>query len=154
MSSPESSSENHWPGERLGLPDAGPRSVGRVGRRIVALGIDWIVAYVISIAFFRTTVDADLADAIGSLAILFSTDGFITLAIFAVLQYLFQIVTNGSLGHLIMGMRVVPVSGGYLGFWRPLVRTLLLCLAIPALIWDVDQRGLHDKAAGTVLVRV
>jgi hypothetical protein len=48
----------------------------------------------------------------------------------------------------------VPLAGGYLGLWRPLVRTLLLCLGIPALIWDRDQRGLHDKAAGTVLVRV
>jgi len=24
---------------------------------------------------------------------------------------------------------------------------------IPAVIWDADQRGLHDKAAGTVLIR-
>jgi len=24
---------------------------------------------------------------------------------------------------------------------------------IPAVIWDADQRGLHDKAAGTVLLR-
>ena len=31
---------------------------------------------------------------------------------------------------------------------------VLLCLAIPALIWDRDQRGLHDKAAQTVLVRL
>ena len=38
--------------------------------------------------------------------------------------------------------------------WRPLVRTVLLCLAIPALIWDRDQRGLHDRGAGTVLVRI
>jgi hypothetical protein len=34
------------------------------------------------------------------------------------------------------------------------VRTVLLCLAIPALIWDADLRGLHDRAAGTMLVRV
>ena len=33
------------------------------------------------------------------------------------------------------------------------IRSLLLCLAIPALIWDRDGRGLHDKAANTVLVR-
>jgi hypothetical protein len=26
-------------------------------------------------------------------------------------------------------------------------------LIIPAVIWDGDQRGLHDKIAGTVLVR-
>jgi hypothetical protein len=30
---------------------------------------------------------------------------------------------------------------------------VLLCLSVPALIWDRDQRGLHDKAAKTVLVR-
>ena len=33
------------------------------------------------------------------------------------------------------------------------VAPTLLALVIPAVIWDADQRGLHDKAAGTVLVR-
>jgi len=132
--------ENRWPGERLGLPEHGPRSIGRFGRRLVGILIDWGIAYLLSWAFFRV-------DEIG-------TDPFITLGIFAALQYVFLIVVNGSLGHLIVRLRVVPIAGGYLGLWRPLVRTLLLCLAIPALIWDRDQRGLHDKAAGTVLVRV
>ncbi|PZU30429.1 MAG: RDD family protein, partial [Microbacterium sp.] len=45
------------------------------------------------------------------------------------------------------------VGGGWVGLWRPIVRTLLLCLVIPAVIWDADQRGVHDKAAGTVLLR-
>lgn len=35
-----------------------------------------------------------------------------------------------------------------------LVGTLLLCLAVPALIWDRDQRGMHDRAANTVVVRM
>lgn len=132
--------ENRWPGERLGLPEHGPRSVGRFGRRLAAILIDWGIAYLLSFAFFRV-------DELG-------TDPFITLGIFAALQYLFLIVVNGSVGHLLLRLRVVPLRGGYLGLWRPLVRTLLLCVAIPALIWDRDQRGLHDKAAGTVLVRV
>jgi uncharacterized RDD family membrane protein YckC len=131
--------ENRWPGERLGLPESGPRSIGRLGRRLIAIAIDWGVAYLLSWAFFPTQL---------------GTDPFITLGIFAALQYLFLIVVNGSLGHLLVRLRVVPLAGGYLGLWRPLVRTLLLCLGIPALIWDRDQRGLHDKAAGTVLVRV
>ena len=50
-------------------------------------------------------------------------------------------------------MRVQLVTGGWVGLWRPVVRTVLLCLVIPAVIWDADQRGLHDKAAGTVLLR-
>jgi uncharacterized RDD family membrane protein YckC len=36
---------------------------------------------------------------------------------------------------------------------RVLLRQVLVCLAVPAMIWDLDGRGLHDKAAGTVLVR-
>jgi uncharacterized RDD family membrane protein YckC len=34
-----------------------------------------------------------------------------------------------------------------------LVRTVLLCLFLPAMFWDKDGRGLHDKAAGTLIVR-
>ncbi|WP_166871664.1 MULTISPECIES: RDD family protein [unclassified Salinibacterium] len=128
-------SSSDWPGKKLGLPEEGPRSVGRLGRRLAALAIDWAIAVVISVAFF-------------------AYDPFATLAIFAATQILFQWLTNGSIGHLIMRMRVVPVAGGYLGVWRPIVRTLLICFVIPAVIWDADQRGLHDKAAGTVLVRV
>ncbi|PZP04804.1 MAG: RDD family protein, partial [Dermacoccus nishinomiyaensis] len=33
------------------------------------------------------------------------------------------------------------------------VRTVLLCLAIPAVVTDSSGRGLHDKLAGTVIVR-
>ena len=37
---------------------------------------------------------------------------------------------------------------------RALVRTVLLCLAVPPLIWDRDRRGLHDRAADTAVVNV
>ena len=30
---------------------------------------------------------------------------------------------------------------------------MFLCMVIPAVIWDADNRGLHDKAAGTLVVR-
>jgi len=138
-STPASGSEQRWPGERLGLPEGGPRSIARLGRRVIALLIDWGVAYLLSWALFPTPDGAA---------------PFVTLGIFAALQFLFLLIVNGSLGHLIVRLRLVPVRGGYLGLWRPIVRTLLLCLVIPAVIWDRDQRGMHDKAAGTVLVRV
>lgn len=123
-----------YPGKRLGLPFSGPRSVARLGRRIAALLIDWGAAVLISVAFFQY-------------------DPWATLAIFAVEQAVFLLVINASPGHLILGMRVVPIAGGYLGVWRPFVRTILLCLVIPAVIWDTDQRGMHDRLIGTVLVR-
>jgi uncharacterized RDD family membrane protein YckC len=123
-----------WPGKRLGLPRSGPRSVGRFGRRVAALLVDWLPVYLVSYAFF----DGDV---------------WITLGLFALLQYLFIMLLSGSIGHLILGMRVVPMTGGWVGFGRPLLRTLLLCIVIPAVIWDRDQRGMHDRFSGTVLVR-
>lgn len=83
----------------------------------------------------------------------FQYDAFATLGVFAVAQVVLLLFANGSVGHLILGLRVVPVQGGYLGVWRPFARTVLLCLVIPAVIWDKDQRGMHDRIIGTVLVR-
>jgi RDD family len=133
-SATKSGSGGDWPGRRLGLPESGPRSIARPGRRIGALCLDWALAVIVSVAFF-------------------AYDPFATLAIFAVAQVVSLLTVSGSVGHLVFGMRVVPVAGGYLGAWRPFVRTLLLCLVIPAVIWDRDQRGMHDRLAGTVLVR-
>ena len=72
--------------------------------------------------------------------------------IFVAVQVLFIPTLGGSPGHRLFGMRIVRVDGGWSGLWRPVVRTLLLALIIPAVIWDGDHRGLHDKTAGTVLV--
>lgn len=125
---------NRYPGERLGLPESGRGSVGRPGRRLGALAIDWACAVVVSIAFFQY-------------------DSLATLIVFAVVQMLFIPTIGGSPGHRLVGLRVVQLSGAWVGLWRPIVRTLLLILVIPAVIWDPDQRGLHDKAAGTILLR-
>ncbi len=125
---------NSYPGERLGLPDTGPGSIARIGRRIGALAIDWAAAVIISIAFFQY-------------------DSIATLLVFAVVQIVFIPTAGGSPGHRILGMRLVMLNGAWVGLWRPIVRTLLLVVVIPAVIWDPDQRGMHDKAVGTVLIR-
>jgi uncharacterized RDD family membrane protein YckC len=129
---------SRWPGERLGLPDSGPGSVGRVGRRIAAIAIDWASATLIALLF------APYSSVLHS---------WLTLAIFALMQVLFIPTIGGSVGHRLLGMRVVPIAGGWVGLWRPVVRTLLLVIVIPAIVWDSDQRGFHDKVAGTVLIR-
>lgn len=123
-----------WPGRSLGLPASGPRSVARIGRRLIALIIDWGVAVLIS-------------------AVLFSYDPLGNLGTFALLQILSIALLAGSPGQLCVGLRVVPLSGGWIGLLRPIARTVLLCLVIPALIFDSDQRGIHDRLAGTVMVR-
>ena len=126
--------ESSYPGQRIGLPASGRGSVARLGRRVGALAIDWACAVVISVAFF-------------------AYDPLATTVIFAIVQILFIPTIGGSPGHRLVGMRILRVDGAWVGLWRPIVRTVLLVLVIPAVIWDVDQRGLHDKAAATVLIR-
>ena len=48
----------------------------------------------------------------------------------------------------------ISLDGTAVGPVHALGRTLLLVLAIPPLVWDRDQRGLHDQFMGTVLRRV
>lgn len=102
---------------------------------MLALVIDFAPAVLISIAFF------DYAN-------------FSQLVIFAVLRIVSVVLLGASPGHFLLGIRLVPITGGRLAWWRPIVRTLLLCLVIPAVIWDRDQRGLHDRVAGTLMVRI
>lgn len=134
-----------YPGERLGLPKSGPGSVGRLGRRLAALVIDYAAASIIAAAFlgfqqFALPKEAGITQ-------------FAPMIVFAVLQILFIPTIGGSPGHRIVGLRVVMLDGSWVGLWRPIVRTLLLVFVIPAVIFDPDQRGLHDKAVGTVLIR-
>ena len=123
-----------WPGRHFGLPATGPRSIARFGRRLAAFAIDIALVALISLAFFKYDIWASLA-------------------IFAVTQIIFIILVSGSIGHLLLGMRVVPLKPAWIGVWRPIVRTVLLALLVPALITDRDRRGIHDRVAGTVLVR-
>jgi len=116
------------------LPEAGSRSVARFGRRLGGIAIDWGMAVALSAAFF-------------------AYNSIVTLLLFVALQVLFTIVINASIGHAVLGMRVVPLAGGLLGVWRPVVRALLIALVIPAIVWDENQRGVHDRAAGTILLR-
>lgn len=134
MTALPSSSPPEWPGQRLGLPESGSRSVARFGRRLGAIAIDWGLAVVISVMFF-------------------SYDGIATLLIFVGMQVVMTIVVNASIGHALLGLRVVPMEGGLLGVWRPVVRALLIALVIPAMVWDDNNRGLHDRASRTILLR-
>jgi uncharacterized RDD family membrane protein YckC len=122
-----------FPGQRIGRPERGPGSVAGVGRRLLGVFVDWGVSLLIAHAVLGTAAAA--------------------LAVFAVEQALLVGTLGTALGHRIAGLRVERLDGGAPGLARSVLRTVLLCLAVPALIWDADQRGLHDKAAGTLVVR-
>jgi hypothetical protein len=124
---------DYWPGKVFGLPESGPRSVPSIFRRIGALSVDWAIAVGVSVAFF-------------------DYDPLALAAIFVVVHMLFGLVVGGSPGHLLFRMRIAPVAGGALGIVAPLVRPLLLILVIPALLMDRDQRGVHERIVGTIMV--
>ena len=134
LTGPDTSGISKYPGERLGLPESGPGSIARAGRRIVAIMIDWGIALLIS-------------------NFAFGGDSWATLAVFAIEQTLLVGTLGYSIGHRIMGIAVIKPGGGTPGPLAGLVRAVLLCLVVPAVIFDPDQRGLHDKAMNTLLIR-
>lgn len=131
-----------YPGERLGLPQRGSGAVGRFGRRLAAVLVDWTLCQLVAFAVLGAHFGRG------------GVDSFLPLAVFA-LENLLLVGTLGfTVGHRLLGMRLADVRGGAARPLAVLIRTALLVLAVPALIWDRDERGLHDKIAGTVLVRL
>nr|WP_203634289.1 RDD family protein [Streptomyces sp. SID10815] len=127
-------------GEQLGLPEDGPGSIARPGRRLGAVAVDWGLCLLIAYGLITHGYD----QATGNWALL----------IFFVLGVLTVGTVGCTPGKRLFGLRVVALRTGGVRPLRALLRTVLLCVAVPALVWDRDGRGLHDRLAGTVEVRI
>ncbi|MFE9770327.1 RDD family protein [Streptomyces sp. NPDC005931] len=127
-------------GEQLGLPEEGPGSIARPGRRLGALAVDWGLCLLIAYGLITHGYDQ-------------ATSNW-TLLIFFVLSVLTVGTVGFTPGKRLFGLRVVALDTGRVNPVRGLLRSVLLCLAVPALIWDRDGRGLHDRLARTVEVRI
>ena len=127
-------SDSRYPGERLGLPEQGPTSVARMGRRVGALLVDWLICSIIALAALHSQ--------------------YWTIAVFAAEAYLLTAVTGFTLGKRLAGIRVARLDGKPVGFVWSLVRTLLLLTVVAPLVTDGDLRGLHDRAANTVVITI
>ena len=130
-----------YPGQRFELPQQGIGSVARMGRRIFALTLDWTASILVTHLVFPDLV--------------YGSEGFAaaTLGIFATQVFLLTATTGASFGYKIAGIRLISISPARITYLKVLARTALLCLVVPALIWDRDGRGLHDKAVGTITMR-
>lgn len=121
-------------GERLGLPASGAGSVAGLGIRLLALFIDHSVSRLIARPF---TSEAYLAP----------------FAVMVLEILLMTWLVGGSIGQRLLSLRVVSLTRPRPTFVDIAFRTFLLILVIPAVIYDRDQRGLHDRAVGTVVVK-
>jgi len=125
-------------GQTLGMPERGPGSVAGFGVRLVGA--------LIAKGLFAVPLPFSQPPASGG-------QNFVVLGVFAVMNLLLVGTLGSTIGHRIMGLQVRSLEGGRVLPLQTLVRTLLLCLFIPAIVWDRDGRGLHDKVPNTVIVR-
>jgi len=108
-----------------------------IGRRFGALMVDWLLCLLVAGLFHRPL----------------ATNPWPPLVL--VIEYaIFIGLFTTTPGMRLTGIACISTrTGGAVGIPRAALRGLLLALAIPALIMDGYGRGLHDKAAGTVMVR-
>ncbi len=133
-------------GERLGLPEAGPGSLSTTGQRLGAFIVDALASALVAGLFVQVLHDG--GDAASRLPGSWSLIPF-------TLDYLLGLLVAGrTLGMNLFGLRVIRVDRtAAVDPWRALVRTVLLFMLIPAVVWDRDGRGLHDRLTDTAVVR-
>jgi len=135
-----SSGGDDHPGQRLGLPVSGTGSTASWGRRVLALLVDWFACLSVTALISRQVELSDAMSTVAPLAVLFVE-----------LTLLVGLIAS-SLGHRLLGIRVARLDGRAVGLPRAALRAALICLVLPAVVFDKDRRGLHDLAVGTVVV--
>lgn len=112
-----------------------PPEQAQVGRRLIALTLDWLIAVAISAGFL-------------------GYEPLATLAVFFTMTWLLVGTVGATIGHRLAGIGVRRLDLGPPGLGRAAARAAALCLVVPAVVWGVDGRGLHDRWAGTQIVRL
>lgn len=125
-----------------GLPPSLPGEAAGFGRRLGALAIDWLVSTGVALLL------------VGTSGYLSNQASLATLLVFAVEVTLFTWLMGASFGQRLLGLSVVRTDGQRLSLGRALLRTLLICLVIPAVVMDTYGRGLHDRAVDSIVIRL
>jgi uncharacterized RDD family membrane protein YckC len=112
-------------------------------RRVVALLVDWVASTLVVVVF----VGSDYFEP-------GSSSQFWVLGVYVVESALLTALVGGSFGKIATRLRVVRATGDPrpIGLLQALVRSVLVALVIPPLIYRPDGRGLHDMVAGSATV--
>ena len=111
-------------------------------RRILALCADWIASLLVA----RFFVGPGVLRSDGA-------ESWTTLLVFFVEVSVFTALVGASFGQLLAKVAVVRLDGTPVNLLLAMVRTFLICVVVPPVIYNRDQRGLHDLATGTVTLR-
>jgi uncharacterized RDD family membrane protein YckC len=121
-------------------PETGPGAVAGVGVRFVAFVIDSLLCVAIALAAGFRPGDRGY--------------GLTVAVAFLAIELVFLAAAGQTPGMRIAGAAVMTVADGTKPRLRWVaVRTLLLATVLPALVIDGNGRAMHDRAAGTVMVR-
>lgn len=144
MSTGHMSTRQAFRGERLGLPESGRGSLSTTGVRLGAFVVDAVASALVAGLFVQGRSGGAASHLPGSWSLIpFAIDYIVGI-----------LVAGRTLGMYLVGLRVIRVDReAPVGPMRVVVRTALLCLLLPALIWDRDGRGIHDRVTDTAVVR-
>ena len=109
-------------------------------RRVGAILVDWLASMLVVRLIFSSLPYPGNEFALATLIVFFAE------------VTLFTWLTGSSFGQRIFGIAVIREGGGRLGLPSFALRTLLICLVIPAVVYDSAGRGLQDKAVGSRVV--
>jgi uncharacterized RDD family membrane protein YckC len=126
----------------------GPMSVAPMGKRLLALIIDWLLCALIASSVTGHALFGGVGDKH------YFAAQYATLGLFVLEVYLLTAVSGLTVGKRLLRMRAISTDGGAPGFKWAAVRTLLLLFVVPACLTDRDLRGLNDRAADTIVVRM
>ncbi|BEL09186.1 hypothetical protein Q0Z83_073770 [Actinoplanes sichuanensis] len=109
-----------------------------LGPRLGALVIDWVLCLLIA-SFYATP----------------SEKAWPAVLVLVLANTFFLGLFGQTPGMRLLRVRCVSYpDGGVIGLGRGLLRAVLLALFVPAIILNGQGRGLHDRAAGSMMVSV
>lgn len=119
-------------------PFARDAEIAGMGRRFVAITLDWLMSWAVGSLIFEQSEGRAL---------------WIP-AVFFLQIVLLTWLTGSSAGQRVLGLSVRSYPDMLpLGFARVVLRTLLILLVIPAVVFDTEGRGLHDRIAKSAVYR-
>jgi uncharacterized RDD family membrane protein YckC len=123
------------------MPPQGRGSVASWGRRVLALVVDWFASLLVAAAVLGKAVWGQ------------GWEAWAPMGVFLLEASVLTALVGGSFGQLALRLAVVRLVGRPVNLLQALGRTALICLVIPPLVFNRDNRGLHDLAFGTVAIR-
>jgi uncharacterized RDD family membrane protein YckC len=123
------------------MPPQGRGSVASWGRRVLALVVDWFASLLVAAAVLGEAVWGQ------------GWEAWAPMGVFLLEATVLTALVGGSFGQLALRLAVVRLDGKPVNLLQALGRTALICLVIPPLVFNRDNRGLHDLAFGTVAIR-